>query len=173
MEAKKILCESMVLSQFNFCDVAYLSIDIYLQKKIQKIQNLCLRFISDINRRNDHNYNYDVLRANINWLSMNQRRVSHGLVMMFKILNNLAPTYLKDLFTQNRDMALRSTRSYEGNIWIPNSNYKAIHLKSFRLYIAKVWNQLPNQVKSSVSVSSFKNKIKTLFLNDSLVLPPH
>jgi hypothetical protein len=61
-EAKTILCESMVLSQFNFCDVAYLSIDFYLRKKIQKIQNLCLRFIFDIKKRGHYNYNYDTLR---------------------------------------------------------------------------------------------------------------
>ena len=171
MEAKKILCESMVLSQFNFCDVAYISIDIYLQKKIQKIQNICLKFIFDVKKRGD--YNYDNLRSDAKWLNMNQRRISHALIMLFKILNNLGPTYLRDLFTQNSEISLRSTRSYDGNIWIPNIRYKALHLKSFRLYISKVWNLLPNSIKSCKSVNMFKNKIKSLFLNNSFDLPPH
>ena len=36
LEAKKILCESMVLSQFNFGDIIYNNINIYLQQKNTK-----------------------------------------------------------------------------------------------------------------------------------------
>lgn len=170
-EAKKILCESMVLSQFNFCDIIYLNIGIYLQNKIMKIQKLCLRFIFDIKK--DYGHNYDELRANMKWLDMNQRRVSHGLVMLFKILNNMGPSYLSDMFTQNFEISERVTRSFGGNIWIGNSNYSAIHRKSFRIFMSKIWNLLPNSVKSCSTVNSFRNKIKTLFLNNELVLPPH
>ena len=171
LDAKKILCESMVLSQFNFCDVAYLNIDIYLQKKIQKIQNLCLRFIFNIKKSWDTNY--DVLMSELKWLNMNQRRISHGLVLLFKVLNGLGPTYLRDMFTQNSEISTRVTRTFPGNIWIPNIHYTATHSKAFRLYISNVWNQLPNDVKSLTSVFTFKNKIKSLFLNELLVLPPY
>ena len=47
-ESKKLLCDSLILSLFNFGDVVYMNIDLYLQKKIQKIQNLCLKFIFNI-----------------------------------------------------------------------------------------------------------------------------
>ena len=171
MEAKKILCESMVLSQFNFCDIAYLNIDIYLQKKIQKIQNICLRFIFDIKKRGEHNY--DDLRANIKWLTMTQRRISHGLVMLHKILNNKGPVYLRDSFTLISEITLRNTRASDLNIWIPNNQSKAIHKKAFNFYISKVWNLLPKDVKSSNSTKTFKQKIQSLFLSNSFELPPH
>ena len=170
LEAKKILCESMVLSQFNFCDIVYTNIDIYLQKKIQKIQNICTKFIFDTNKNSV--YNYDDLRADLNWLDMNQRRVSHGLIMLFKILNNLGPTYLSDMYTINSDISERITRSFGGNIWIGNSRYSAIHRKSFRIYMSNIWNQLPNNVKSCKTVNTFKIKLKSLFINKELVLPP-
>ena len=45
--ALRILCDSIILSQFNYCDVVYSNLDKYLKDKIQKVQNLCLRFIFD------------------------------------------------------------------------------------------------------------------------------
>ena len=44
-DAKKNLCEAMVLSQFNYADTVYMNMNKILQYKIQKIQNLCIRFI--------------------------------------------------------------------------------------------------------------------------------
>ena len=169
-EAKHILCESMVLSQFNFCDAVYLNIDIYLQKKIQKIQDLCLRYIFNIKR--NHDCNYEELRSNLKLLDMNQRRISHSLVILFKILNGQAPSYLSDLFTQQFEIRERETRTFGGNIYLPNTNTPAKHRKAFKIYTSRVWNLLPDDVKSCTSVNTFKIKIKNIFLNNTLVLPP-
>lgn len=38
-EAKIMLCDSIVLSQFNYCDIVFSSMDIFLENKIKKIQN--------------------------------------------------------------------------------------------------------------------------------------
>ena len=170
LEAKMMLCESMVLSQFNFCDAVYLNIDIYLQNKIQKIQNMCLRFIFDTKKYSGNNY--DQLRSNLKWMDMKERQISHSLVTLFKILNGKGPAYLRDMYHQNSDISTRHTRSFPGNIWIGNSQYSAIHRKSFRIYISRIWNILPDEIKSSSTVNTFKNKIKKLFLSKSINLPP-
>ena len=168
LEAKLMLCESMVLSQFNFCDAVYLNIDIYLQKKIQKMQDLCLKFIFNI-KKNQH-CNYDELRSSLNWMDMNQRMIAHSLVILYKILNGHGPSYLSDLFTQHFEIRERITRTFSGNIYLPNINASARHRKSFNIYISRVWNLLPDNVKSSSTSNSFKIKIKKLFLNKSVVL---
>ena len=160
----------MVLSQFNFCDAVYLNIDIYLQKKIQKMQDLCLKFIFNL-KKNQH-CNYDELRSSLNWMDMNQRRIAHSLVILYKILNGHGPSYLSDLFTQHFEIRERITRTFSGNIYLPNINASARHRKSFNIYISRVWNLLPDNVKSSSTSNSFKIKIKKLFLNKSVVLPP-
>ena len=36
-ESKIILCDSIILSQFNYCDVVYSNLDKYLKDKIQKV----------------------------------------------------------------------------------------------------------------------------------------
>ena len=80
-EAKINLCESIVLSQFNYCDVVYSNMDKYLKDKIIKTQNICLKFIFNI-RRKEH-CDYKLLRKELQWLDMNQRRIKHGLTLIY------------------------------------------------------------------------------------------
>ena len=50
-ESKIILVESVILSMFNFGDSLQLNINQQLQTKIQRVQNLCLRFICNIKNK--------------------------------------------------------------------------------------------------------------------------
>ena len=61
-DAKKNLCEAMVLSQFNYADTVYMNMNKILQYKIQKIQNLCIRFIFNCKSKK---YFYDLTTAQI------------------------------------------------------------------------------------------------------------
>ena len=166
---KKILCDSLILSQFSFGDLVYMNIDIYLQKKIQKIQNQCIKFIFNIKRR--ERWNSADFLIKLNWLSMKDRRILNGLSLLFKTLNGKGPDYLRDLFTLVSEISERNNRTYPGNIWLPNEHLSAIHRKSFRIYIPKIWNNLPLDIKTSKSVNSFKKKIKTALLNKEINIP--
>ena len=96
MKSKKILCESLVLSQFNYCSVVYCSIDASLEHKIQKIQNMCTRFIYNYRRKD--NCDYIQCRKEMCWMDMKNRTLKFGLIQIYKILNGLAPNYLRDNF---------------------------------------------------------------------------
>ena len=131
-ESKIILCDSIILSQFNYCDVVYSNLDKYLKDKIQKVQNLCLRFIFDIKRR-DH-VDYSLFRNELKWLDMNSRRLKHGLTLIYKILHDLAPNYLRDTFTLVHEIHNVNTRSSNNNnIWIKNSIKSKLHRNSYTL----------------------------------------
>ena len=51
-KSKCLLSESIVLSRFNYCDSVYQNIDMCIQRKIQKVQDMCCRFIFDIKSLN-------------------------------------------------------------------------------------------------------------------------
>ena len=168
-DSKKLLCDSLILSQFSFCDIVYMNIDMYLQRRIQKIQNLCLKFIFNIKKR--QHWNSAELRKKINWLSMRGRTILNGLSLLFKTLNNKGPDYIRDMFTLVSEINQRNTRTYHRNIWIQNVHYSDIHLKSFKLYISKIWNSLSANIKNSVSVFTFKKKVKLAILNEEITIP--
>ena len=165
-QAKIVLCESIVLSQFNYCDIVYSSMDKYLKQKIQKVQNLCLRFIFDIKRNDVTDYN--MLRKDLKWLDMNFRRLKHGLTLIYKILHNLAPNYLRDSFSLVNEIHNVNTRRSNSDIWIPKNIPSHIHRRAYTFEMAKIYNQLPEDIKNSVSVNTFKKNTNKLLLEKKL-----
>ena len=140
--------------------------DEYLKKRIQKMQNLCLKFIFNIKK--GERWSSTTLREKIKWLSMNERRTLDGLSLLFKIVKGNAPDYLKDLFTLTSEISNIPTRTHPKNIWIPNHHLSAIHRKSFRFTIPRIWNDLPENIKNCSTVNTFKKHIKLAILNKSL-----
>lgn len=88
---KKMLCDSLVLSHFNHCDVVYdACLDSFDKKRIQKVQNSCMRLIFGIRRRAHISHKLKEL----NWLNMQSRRTLHQRCFFYKIINNRTPPYL-------------------------------------------------------------------------------
>ena len=168
-ESKIILVESVILSMFNFGDVLQLNVSQNLQNKIQKVQNLCLRLIFNVKKKTV--VDYDELRRELNMLDMNQRRILHSLCLLFKILNDTGPVYLRDLFTLHEEVHVRETRTSNRNIYLPNTPISSIHNRSFKYYAARIWNELPNDVQSSKTVDTFKRKVKKMLLSKELIPP--
>ena len=168
-ESKLILCESIVLSHFNFGDSVFLNIDKYLQGRIQRIQNICLRFIFGIRKKSK--CDYDELRSRHKILDMNQRRILHGLTSLFKVLKNHEPSYLADFFTQYKEIRMRNTRICDLNIYQPDVQISSIHSRAFKFYIPRVWNLLPGDIKAANTLNTFKIKVKKLLLTNNLEIP--
>ena len=168
-EAKIILCDSIVLSQFNYCDTVYSNMDIFLEQKIQKIQNICLRFIFGYRKR--EHCDYSSLLKELKWLNMKNRRIKHGLTMIYKILHGLAPNYLSDAFTLTSEIHNVNTRRANTSIWISNTITSKLHRKAYTFYMSKIFNGLPENIKKSISVNSFKHSLTKFIQSGKLVLP--
>ena len=107
--------------------------------------------------------NYEEMRKKLGWLSMKQRRELHSLTMMYKILHGLAPNYLQDLFTYQKDIHNVNTRgSQNDNIWIDKSIKSKIHRESFKYHTACQYNELPKSIRDCKSVNSFKLNLTKL-----------
>ena len=79
-------------------------------------------------------------------------------IEVYKCVNNFNPEYLNEMFTmKNCPYDLRDTCILES----PTAYTTKYGLKSFRNYGAKIWNPLPNNCKSAVSLLDFKNMIKS------------
>ena len=159
-KSKSLLCESIILSRFNYCDAVYLNIDLYLQKKIQKIQDMCCRFIFD-KKRSDH-CDYQVMRNQLGWLSMNQRREIHCMTMMYKILHGLAPNYLQDMFSYQHEIqtgGVTTRGSRDNQLWIDKSIKSKIHRDSFKYYVPCQYNKLPAKIRDCKTVNSFRTNL--------------
>ena len=107
----------------------------------------------------------------LNWLNMKHRRIKHGLTMIYKILNGLAPNYLRDNFTLTSEIHNINTRRAGNTIFINKNITSKIHRKSYSFYMARIYNSLPENIQKSVSVNAFKLSITKYIKSGNLVLP--
>ena len=82
----------------------------------------------------------------------------HKLILVYKILNNKAPDYLKKLCILSSESHSRNLRSGSNNnlsVIRPKTN---VMKKSFAYSSAVLWNKLSTNVKTSTTLSMFKTK---------------
>ncbi|KAJ4439989.1 hypothetical protein ANN_08120 [Periplaneta americana] len=67
-----------------------------LSVKLQRVQNMCVRYVCNIRRRYDH---ISSSFASLSWLRLKERRTLHSLSLLFRILHTSTPNYLSSLFS--------------------------------------------------------------------------
>ena len=104
-----------------------------------------------------------LLSQEINQPSLRARRINDMLVLVFLALNNAAPSYISDLFTERQtSISLRGKR----RLVIRRVNTTNYGLHSFRYHASKLWNLLPDNVRVSTSLAAFKIALKTVQLDN-------
>ena len=97
---------------------------------------------------------------------MEHRIVFKILLLVFKSLNNLAPSYISDLLTPY--IPSRSLRSSNQSLLVvPRSIQKSYGDRAFAVAAPRLWNALPIRMRQpGFSLAAFKKCLKTyLFKN--------
>ncbi len=78
--------------------------------------------------------------------------------MIYKSVNDLAPNYMKDMFTCVRDSHSRTTRSsVKNDLYLPTGKHKELYIESFAYSGANIWNAINSDIRNQQSLNSFKN----------------
>lgn len=104
---KKIVYNTLVSPNFDFCSTIYLNGTKEQIDQLQKLQNRAMRIILKCDRLT---HRADMLNS-LNWLSVNQRINYNTLIMIFKMKNGLAPAYLNENVTLTNEVHGRNTRN--------------------------------------------------------------
>jgi len=102
--------------------------------------------------------NSNNLMAECNWPSLTDRRLSHCLIMMYKIISGDTPHYLQDLLPNrvgdNAHYHLRNN----SEIIVPFARLE-IYRKSFLIAAINAWNQLDMVVRNIPTTEIFKRAV--------------
>ena len=91
---------------------------------------------------------------------MEQRIIFKILLLTFKALNNLCPSYISDLLETYKPT--RSLRSSSRNLLtIPRSKLKSYGDRAFSVCAPKLWNDIPEIIKCCANLKTFKRNLKT------------
>jgi hypothetical protein len=78
---------------------------------------------------------------------------------MYKVLNNLAPSSLAELFEHKRNITKHALRSSSTSLQLPQPKTEKLK-KRFSYDGAKLWNSLPADVRNSDTLTIFKERIR-------------
>lgn len=151
---KILLCDSLVLSIFSHGDVVYGNCLTAIQKKrIQKVQNSCLRLIYGIRKRKRMSHKLMEAKS----LNMESRRRLHEACFYHKILFYKSPQYLykKIVFrshVHNVNIRFRGTIT-------PPLHKSSMFERCFTFNAARLYNSLPDPFRTLTPVT-FKNNIR-------------
>ena len=153
-EVKLQLVKSLVLPIIDYMDIIYHGFDVHgtinESNRIEKIQNYCIRYVKNI-KKFDHITSH---RNELKLLTLFDRRNLHTASMIFKIINEQAPRYLNSILDRN----MNNTRSQNKLIIKkPKTNH---HMTSLSVGGPKLWNQIPEEIRTANSVNSFCNRYK-------------
>ena len=90
---------------------------------------------------------------NLHWLPIRYRIMFKILLITYKALNILAPSYVRDLLTPY--IPSRQPPSSSKNLLvIPHFNLKTYGARSFPVAAPTLWNNLPSDIMNSSSVKT-------------------
>ena len=99
---------------------------------------------------------------NLNWMDISNRISFRRVVAVFKGINGLSPSNIKDMFIKVSEISIRVTRqSVNHNFYLPKVKI-SLFKSSFAYNAAYVYNQLPQVIKQARSVEQFKFLYKNI-----------
>ena len=141
VDQRKILVISSICVNYNYCQLVWHICSKKLMKEIERIQYRVLQFL-----HNDYDYDYNTLLKKSDKCSMEVRRLRTMALEIFKSLNDLNPSLMKNLFNKRNKINKRKNDliNHTQNSVIFGSN-------SLRCLLPHIWNTLPEIIKEITS----------------------
>ena len=135
---RKVLVQSFVYSNFNYCPLVWHFFSSKSTHKIEKIQECALRFLY-----NDHVSSYNDLLLKSQRCTMHVSRLRSLSLEIFKTLNDLNPFFKKDIFQiRTSNYASRDP----DNITHYRPNQVTFGTNSLKSLGPRIWNYLPEEL---------------------------
>ena len=128
-----------------------------MSNKLQRLQNWAARVITGL----PYAVRSEEIRKQLGWSSLSEMRNQQKSIMMYKIVNGLAPAYMADMFSFQYGSQVYNLRNSSLNFEIPIARTE-LYRNSFAFTGVKIWNKLREDLKTEPSLNAFKKKIKTI-----------
>ena len=150
---------SLVFSSLFYCSSVWSGTCKRNITKLQLVQNFAARLLSG-KRKFDH---ITPTLKQLKLLPVSDLLYIRDAGQMYKCMNNLAPSYLSQLFTKRSQTHSFLTRNRD-SLQLPRCR-TALAQQSFVFRGVTIWNSLPEELRICCSIVSFKNQLKSELLS--------
>jgi hypothetical protein len=157
-DAAATLVHALITSKLDCDNSFFYGLPDNIIRRLELIQNNAARLVLR-RRKRDH---VKPLLKQLHWLPVRQRIAYKINLMTFKALHGLAPTYIADLlvvYMPNR--TLRSTS--RGLLEEKRSRLQKAGDRAFSCSAPKLWNRLPDHIRTAETLEHFKTSLKTFY----------
>ena len=152
-----LVYNALIQPHFDYCCEVWDALGKGLSERLQKLQIRAARLV--MNFKNESGQSvlaFDTL----GWISLEERRVQMKARLMYKTANKLAPQRLCDTFQNSNTISDHNLRGSSTWLFIPRPRTEFLK-KSSSYSGAQIWNQILQEIISSVSYDSFCNKLSS------------
>ena len=145
---------SFIRPQLEYADVVWDNCTQYEVNDLEKIQNEAARIVSGATQL----VSINSLLLETGWETLSSRRKKHKLQLFFKMQNDLSPAYLSSLVPPTVDSTSAYSLRNSTNLHTVRAKSQ-LYFNSFLPSVIRDWNELPEEIRSSASLSVFKHKL--------------
>ena len=158
-EATATLVSAFVLSRLDYCNSLLTGCPQSLIGRLQNVQNNAARLILRISK-SEHISSH---LASLHWLPVVFRIKYKLATVCFNCLSSHTPSYLSDLLTIYTPARQLRSSADPCILCRPSVRTATFGQRSFSHCAPSVWNALPQHIRLSESVCTFKSRMKTHF----------
>ena len=152
------LVHAFVSTHIDYCNSSLSGLPQSHLVPLQRVQNSAARLVT-LSRKSEH---ITPILNSLHWLKIHHRISFKILLLCYKAINGLAPSYLSDLISLRSRTSSRTLRSSSTLLLTPgprtNTRYGD---RAFSVIAPALWNKLPAFIHCAPSVSQFKSLLKT------------
>ena len=145
---------ALVMPYFYYCGAVWGNINKGLAVKLQKLQNRAAGILTFSN----YDVRLSVLLDELGWERLENVRLKQLAVTMYKIHNNLSPSYLRRIFTNTSNVHSHNLRNSELNYYVPRPRTESAK-GSLHYRGSVLWNKIPSEIRKLPSLNVFKTSI--------------
>ena len=154
--ATQSLVHAFITSRIDYCNSLLYGVSNVSLSKLQHVQNSAARLIMHI-KKSEH---ITPTLIKLHWLPVTHQITFKLLLLTFKALSGMAPSYISDLLVPYQPS--RNLRSADTNLLcVPRSQLVTYGDRAFSIAAPKLWNSLPVHLRNCPSLTVFKSGLKT------------